>query len=573
MISAEVGAEFGQYRIEEFIGRGGMGIVYRAEHVHLGRKVALKLLAPELAENSSFRERFVRESRLAAATDHPNVIPIYEAAEVDGHYFIAMRYVDGVDLKQIVRGEGPLPLERAVAYVQQIAGALDAAHGQGLVHRDVKPGNVLVAAGGDHCYLTDFGLTKAMSSSTGFTATGQFVGTTDYCAPEQIEGKAIDRRTDVYALACVFFECLSGHPPFHRDTDMATMWAHIQEAPPSIARERSDVPESLDQVMATAMSKRKEDRYPTCSSFAAAAMAALETGTGRSFADSVTRLKPGAPVPTDAYSAPAGSPPSPAPLVSDSFTRPEDIPAGAPPPPPVQQGYGSYPPGGMPPQFPPPAGAWMPGPYDSQPTAARRHKPVTAIALIVAALLVAGGGTAAALIVTKDKDSQTQVSNTQPPADDREPASAPPPETTPEEPVATSPIEPVPSDEGLQRESVPSEDDPPVADAGDPAAAAQAHWDAIRDGNYSEAYSYFNSSYPQPESTWVASHQKDNISSVEASWSTVSDHGNTATVSPDFLETVADRGGCKQWRGTYSMVIEGGEWKIASTDLRSSDCG
>jgi serine/threonine-protein kinase len=572
VISAEVGAQFGQYRIEEFIGRGGMGIVYRAEHSHLGRKVALKLLAPELAENASFRERFVRESRLAASIDHPNVIPIYEASEVDGHYFIAMRYVDGVDLKQVIRGEGAMSIERTVAYMQQLAGALDAAHTKGLVHRDVKPGNVLVATGSDHCYLTDFGLTKAMSSSTtGFTATGQFVGTTDYCAPEQIEGKPIDRRTDVYSLACVFYECLTGHPPFHRETDMATMWAHIQEPPPSAARERSDVPESLDGVLATAMAKSKDERYPTCSSFTAAAMAALETATGRSFADSSTQPTP----PRAGPHVPGASPMTTPIVVSDSFTRPEDFPPPvAPPPPPVQHGYGAYN-GAPPPQFPPPAGAWAPGPYDSQPTAVKRNKPVTAIALIVAALLIAGGGTVAALIVTKNKDSNQENASAQQPAPDREPpAESQPPETTPRETTPEpepAPAEPEPE---LERESAPPED-PPATESGgaDVAAAAQAHWDAIGAGSYGEAFSYFSASNPQNRSRWISEHRKDGITSVVAEWETGEVNGDTATAIPVVLETESDRGGCQSWTGSYDMVKEGGEWKIADSHLSASDCG
>src|SRR3954449_5915464 len=246
MIEVEVGTQLGPYRIESYIGRGGMGVVYRAEHVHLGRQVALKLLAPELAENESFRERFVRESRVAARVDHPNVIPIYEANEYDGRYLIAMRYVDGLDLREILHTRGPLDLERALVVLTQVAGALDAAHAQGLVHRDVKPGNILVVSGSEHCYLTDFGLTKAISSDTAFTATGQFVGTTDYVAPEQIEGKQLDRRTDVYSLGCVFYECLTGEPPFRRENDMAVMWAHIQEPPPRPSERRADMPEHLD---------------------------------------------------------------------------------------------------------------------------------------------------------------------------------------------------------------------------------------------------------------------------------------------------------------------------------------
>src|SRR3954451_4673649 len=283
MIQVDVGSQVGQYRIDSYIGRGGMGVVYRAEHTHLGRHVALKLLAPELAENESFRERFVRESRVAARVDHPNVIPIYEASESDGRYFIAMRYVDGEDLREILHTRGPLDLERALSVLTQVSGALDAAHAQGLVHRDVKPGNVLVVSGSEHCSLTDFGITKVMSSDTAFTATGQFVGTTDYVATEQIEGKELDRRTDVYSLGCVFYECLTGSAPFHRETEMAVMWAHMQEPPPRVTARRPELPAGLDAVIATAMAKQKDDRYPSCSTFAAAARSALELGTGRSF--------------------------------------------------------------------------------------------------------------------------------------------------------------------------------------------------------------------------------------------------------------------------------------------------
>jgi serine/threonine-protein kinase len=568
VIGAEVGTQFGQYTIEEFIGRGGMGVVYRAEHAHLGRKVALKMLAPELAENESFRERFVRESRLAASIDHPNVIPIYEAAEIEGHYFIAMRYVEGVDLKAVIASEGPLPVERALAYIGQLAGALDAAHARDLVHRDVKPGNVLVTAGSEHCYLTDFGLTKTISGSTGFTATGQFVGTTDYCAPEQIEGKPLDRRTDVYSLACVFFECLTGHPPFRRDTDMATMWAHIQEPPPSIAHERRDMPESLDTVLATAMAKRKDDRYPTCSSFAAAAVAALEMATGRSYAGSITRPKPAPAGPTDeAPRAPASAAPPPelpptAPLVvSNSFTRPEDIPSAAPP---------QYAP---PPQYVAAPAGWQPMPYDSQPTAVQRQRPVTAIALIVAALLVGGGGTAAALIVTKNKEpKQTAAAQPAAPTPDR---SGSAPAVTPRQPVETpAPVKPKPHKTPAP---TPTPTPGPIGSsgAGDAAAveaAADGHWAAIASHDFNAAYGYFSSSTPFSRSSWIASHQRDKITSVDANWTAGPVHGNAATARVVSLQTVS-RNGCQDWSGYYDMVKEGGEWKIADSHLSDSSCG
>jgi serine/threonine protein kinase len=201
------GSEFAGYRIESVLGRGGMGVVYLAEHIGMGRKVALKVLASDLAEDERFRERFVRESRLAASLEHPNIVPIHEAGEVDRVLFIAMRYVEGADLRALLREHGALEPQRAAAIVGQVASALDAAHARGLVHRDVKPGNVLIArtaaTSGEHVYLSDFGLTKRTSSDSGITGTGQFVGTLEYAAPEQFEGKRLDARTDVYSLGCL----------------------------------------------------------------------------------------------------------------------------------------------------------------------------------------------------------------------------------------------------------------------------------------------------------------------------------------------------------------------------------
>src|SRR5712691_4770867 len=185
------GTELAGYRIESVLGRGGMGVVYLAEDLSLSRRVALKLLAPELAEDARFRERFVRESRLAASIEHPNIIPIFEAKEAQGRLYIAMRFVEGNDLKSLIKQEGALKLDRTLEIVTQVAGALDAAHATGLVHRDVKPGNILIARAGpgasEHVYLTDFGLTKRSSSDSGITASGQFIGTLDYAAPEQFE--------------------------------------------------------------------------------------------------------------------------------------------------------------------------------------------------------------------------------------------------------------------------------------------------------------------------------------------------------------------------------------------------
>src|ERR671934_63624 len=214
-----VGSEFAGYRIEEVAARGGMGVVYRATQLRLGRTVALKLVTPTLARDESFRERFRREWMVAASIDHPNVIPVYEAGEEGDALFIAMRWVEGTDLRELI-DSGALDPARAIHLVAQVASALDAAHARDLIHRDVKPANVLVTAE-DHVYLTDFGLTKHASSISGLTRTGQWVGTVDYTAPEQIEGAPVTARTDVYSLGCVLFEALTGQTPYKRENDLA----------------------------------------------------------------------------------------------------------------------------------------------------------------------------------------------------------------------------------------------------------------------------------------------------------------------------------------------------------------
>jgi YVTN family beta-propeller protein len=269
-----VGTEIAGYRIEVLAGRGGMSVVYRAEHLRLGRKVALKLLAPELSTNEDFRDRFIRESHLAASIDHPNIIPIYDADEADGLLYIAMRYVEGTDLKELLRREGPLDSTRAVNLVSQAARALDAAHVRGLIHRDVKPANILIVPAededsADHVYLSDFGLVKRVASESRITGTGQFVGTVEYVAPEQIEGKPVDGRVDVYSLGCVLYECLTGKTPYERDSEVAVMWAHVKEEPPKVTLHRSDLPPAVDDVVAKAMAKLAQDRYPTCGNLAA----------------------------------------------------------------------------------------------------------------------------------------------------------------------------------------------------------------------------------------------------------------------------------------------------------------
>src|SRR3954466_7543488 len=251
-----------------------MGVVYQAQHVHLGRTVALKLLAPELSGNEDFRARFLREARLAAELDHPGIVTVYDAGDVDGVLYLAMRFVRGTDLAEVLTERGPLSAAETTAILEQVAAALDAAHAAGLVHRDVKPANVMIE--GQRCYLTDFGLTKrASSDSQQLTAAGQFLGTVDYVAPEQIEGKDVDGRADVYALGCVLFECLTGSRPYPRDSQVAVIFAQLREPPPRPRELRPDLPAEIDMVVAKAMAKAPTERYSTCTEFGAAAVAAL----------------------------------------------------------------------------------------------------------------------------------------------------------------------------------------------------------------------------------------------------------------------------------------------------------
>jgi serine/threonine-protein kinase len=272
------GSRIAGYRLEEQIGEGGMAVVFRARDERLHRQVALKILSPALAADEEFRRRFIRESRSAAAVDDPHIVPVFEAGEANGVLFIAMRYVPGGDVGTLVRRLGPLPGARVAAIISAVASALDAAHAAGLVHRDVKPANMLVDARPgrpDHVYLSDFGLTKGSWSSTSLTAAGHFMGTLDYSAPEQIRGQKVDARTDEYALACVAFVLLSGQPPFHRNEAMAVMYAHLSVPPPTLTSLRPELPPEVDEIMQRALAKAPEDRYPSCGEFADALRIAL----------------------------------------------------------------------------------------------------------------------------------------------------------------------------------------------------------------------------------------------------------------------------------------------------------
>ena len=269
-----IGTRLLGYEIEAILGRGGMGDVYKAYDPRLKRYIALKLLPPGLAEDTGFRERFLRESELAASLDHPSIVPIYDAGEVGGQLYIAMRYVEGTDLKALIREDGALAPARAFALLAQLADALDTAHERGLVHRDVKPSNALLDAAG-HLYLADFGLTQSTSNRSELTATGQIVGTVDYVAPEQIEGEETDGRADLYSLGCLLYECLTGEVPFPRDTELAVLWAHLYEPPPRPSEHNPALSRAVDTVLAKAMAKSPDERHASCAELVEEAREAL----------------------------------------------------------------------------------------------------------------------------------------------------------------------------------------------------------------------------------------------------------------------------------------------------------
>ncbi len=339
MPDLQPGTTFAGHRIEGIAGRGGMGTVYRATHLALDHVVALKVIAADLAADDAFRERFRSESRIAVSLRHPNVVPIHHAGEEDGLLFVTMDLIDGPDLRRLLIASGTLPPDRAVGIIRQVASALDVAHSRGLVHRDIKPGNILVETDReDHAYLTDFGLAKRFDQATeagALTRTGAFVGTLDYVAPEQIRGDRVDARTDVYALGCVMYETIAGRAPYaDREENVAKIYAHLQDEPPWLPGE-SGLDGDLDEVISRALAKEPGDRYPSAGDLARAAAAAIEGQEVMRSAERSVATGKAAPE-TGEPAQPPTAPIAPTAPIPDTIESEVAEPAAPAPPPPTE---------------------------------------------------------------------------------------------------------------------------------------------------------------------------------------------------------------------------------------------
>lgn len=324
------GAVFAGHRIEGLAGRGGMGVVYRATHIALDHVVALKVISPALAQDPRFRRRFEEESRIAVSIRHPNVVAIHHAGEEDGLLFVTMDLIDGTDLRGLLHVHERMEPAHAARVISEVASALDAAHARGLVHRDIKPGNILIEGEGEgeRVYLTDFGLARLVEATTGVTATGAFVGTLDYVAPEQIRGERVDARADVYALGCVLFELVTANPPFAaRDDKVAKMYAHLQEEPPRVSMLRPELPRELDLVVGRALAKEPDERYPSAGDLARAATAAV-SGTPTVEAERSVAIGAAAPGPPEATTSAERE--LAATAEQESGAEPVTVPAGVP---------------------------------------------------------------------------------------------------------------------------------------------------------------------------------------------------------------------------------------------------
>jgi len=525
----QTGSVVGGYRIDEMISRGGMGLVYRATHVALDRVCALKVIAPELAEDPKFQERFKREMRIAASLRHPNVVAIHYAAEHDGMLFFVMDYVTGTDLRQVLGREDAIDPDRAVALLEQVASALDAAHRVGLVHRDVKPGNILIATedGHEHAYLTDFGLAKRPDTASGLTATGLVVGTVDYIAPEQINGDRVDARSDTYGLGCVFFHMLTGNVPYRRANSFATLLAHLNDPPPPLEGMVAETHPEFGAIIDKAMAKDPDARYFSAGDFARDAAAVLRGGR---YAGPPTIVATGEarPLPADgaavtipsraSHEAPT-APPRPTP---DPAASTVESPKSPPPPP------------------PPPPPRWY-----RRPAALGALAAATAAA-VAAAVVIALSGHSGPPVTT------TNVQTTQVTATTTATATA----TTQTQTTQT------------QTAATPTSPDPLGA-----LAAVDNYWSDVQNGNFAGAYAFDGPGVAgQSQSQFVASEQQANIQSVQFQGRLVSSSGNRATVGITTLQTRDEQNGCRNWSGDYELAYTGGSWLIEKANLQPQSC-
>jgi serine/threonine protein kinase len=384
----EPGSLFAGYRIEGLLDRGGMGVVYKATDVDLDRTVALKIIAPEHTQNPDAVARFKSEARLAASLEHPNIVPIHRGGEVDGVLYLAMRFVPGTDLRQLLQ-RGPLELDQIRRVITSVAAGLDAAHARGLVHRDVKPANILIGdeGGYEQVYLTDFGLTKRLGSPGTLTRPGAWVGTPDYVAPEQIQAGKIDGRTDVYSLGCVLYEMLTGGVAFPRENDMAKLWAHVTDPPPPPSMRRPDLVKAFDEVVARATAKDPAERYSSASELAAAVDRAISEQEAKIQGSALQATRPAAAIP-ELPTRPSGPPPG----------ERREAATAAPQPPLVAEQAATAPP---PPPQPPPAAPPTTG--GEAPSSGRRWPLVAALAL-----LLGGAGATVALVAGSSDDSSEE---------------------------------------------------------------------------------------------------------------------------------------------------------------------
>jgi serine/threonine-protein kinase len=320
------GQRLGHYKIDGVLGRGGMSVMYRATDIRLGRKVALKIMGEHITGDAEFRERFVDEARNTSAIDHANIVPLYDFGEVDGMLYIAMRLVDGSDLASLIK-DGPISPKRALELLSQVGEALDMLHERGLVHLDLKPANVLVTSresANEHVYLADFGLTRR--GATGHrTSSGDFLGSPTYAAPEHLRGEPVDGRTDLYALTCMLFACLTGRPPFQGQVQ-DVIQGHLGAEPPP-ATSLVVLPGSIDEVLRKGMAKKADQRFGNCKELIGAARVALGPAAG------------------DTPPPPRQAVPVPGPMAGPmSGPQPAQYPPPGPHPPHVQPGPPGYPP-------------------------------------------------------------------------------------------------------------------------------------------------------------------------------------------------------------------------------------